>query len=878
MLRNSYFRYWGKTGKDGDYHLLPFHCLDVAAVASAWWDASPALRRSFALTCDEQQVRAWLLFFCALHDYGKFDLRFQFKDPKVFQELNACQGNTRPSEKEVIGYWHGEAGLYWFHKDLVSLYGKPDSGNGLFSDEEEPEHWNSWKRWIEAVTGHHGHLKNVEYVADADFSRRIDACCKAADQVARVEWLNALEALFLKPAGLNLTSSAPEPSPLLAGLCSIADWLGSRCDSDNFTFQSDPENLNDYFVRKVAGDAQRVLDLSGIIGKPTPWVDIESLLPPGKSPRPLQSLVGGLSLQAALTIIEGATGSGKTEAALAHAWKLVHAGLAESIIFALPTQATANAMFSRLQKVAKTIFADSPNLLLAHGHANQNEEFASLKKHRRPDDGEEQDGWIKCSEWLAESRKRVFLGQIGVCTIDQVLISVLPVRHRFVRGFGVGRSVLIVDEVHAYDAYMYGLLEEVLKQQKAAGGSAILLSATLPEEQKRQLFVAWGADLKTEGSGPYPLISTAIGHIVETCGLPEEETQETVSVNLECIRVPDMVPDTELLSRLIRAAESGAQVAVICNLVDATQSLYEQLLSEIDGLPIEVDLFHARFRFRDRQNKEKKVIKDFGLEGDRSRGRILVATQVVEQSLDVDFDWLVTQLCPADLLFQRMGRLHRHRKNDSIRPPGFSGRLCTVLLPAGDDYGGTGAVYANTQVLWRTEQMVLNFAEITFPEAYRTWIDKVYRGDSQDHVPQWVEEASVKFEEEIWGKRFSARQMIMRAFEVTPFTDSDERITAVTRDGEMSLQVIPYLAIGKSRQTIDGESLNDMDEYQLLEVLMLNSIGVPAGWRGYLEKVAKYEDGRYWLEMQAEKDRFVTNGEAVRFVYHRDSGLRRVKK
>ena len=225
----------------------------------------------------------------------------------------------------------------------------------------------------------------------------------------------------------------------------------------------------------------------------------------------MQLLAEALPKRRSLTIIEAPTGTGKTEAALTYAWKLVSAGLADSIIFALPTQATANAMFERLEKMAGVVFADSPNLLLAHGFAQFNEKFTELKKRSRPADGEEQDGWVKCSEWLSESRKRVFLGQIGVCTIDQVLISVLPVRHRFVRSFGVGRSVLIVDEVHAYDAYMYGLLEEVLRQQRASGSSAILLSATLPEAQKQKLFSAWGAESEEEKFAPYPLISSTAG-------------------------------------------------------------------------------------------------------------------------------------------------------------------------------------------------------------------------------------------------------------------------------------------------------------------------------------------------------------------------------
>lgn len=873
---DSYFRYWGKTAENGSYHLLPYHCLDVAAVTAVWWKSSTTIRRSFCRNADEEQVRAWLLFFCVLHDYGKFDLRFQLKDPPVFKALYPCSGGPLPSENDIKGYWHGEAGLYWFRKDFIDLYGSPDSGGGLFCDEKEPEQWLSWKPWIEAVTGHHGHLKNADYVKDAEFSLLVDHRYKSADHSVRIAWLHTLENLFLNPVDLTMRSYPPEPSLLLAGFCSIADWLGSRCDSANFSFLAIPRDLKTYFDEKVSTDARRILQLSGIIGHSKPFFGVAALLPAGKPPRPLQSLTETLAAKPALTIFEAATGTGKTEAALTHAWKLVNAGLADSIIFALPTQATANAMFNRMEKAASVLFADSPNLLLAHGYAKQNEAFAELKKRSQPENGEEQDGWVKCSEWLSESRKRVFLGQIGVCTIDQVLISVLPVRHRFVRGFGVGRSVLIIDEVHAYDAYMYGLLEEVLKQQKASGGSAILLSATLPAQQKRRLFAAWNTEMRAEESGPYPLISSAVDQEVESYELPGNEPHETVSVNLECLRVPDMAPDAALISRLIAAAESGAQVAVICNLVDVAQGLYENLRVETNGLPIEIELFHARFRFLDRQAKEKGVIRNFGLEGERNKGRILVATQVVEQSLDVDFDWIVTQLCPVDLLFQRLGRLHRHADNNDKRPSLFKERHCSVLLPTGEDYGGTGVVYANTRVLWRTEQKLLASEKVEFPDAYRNWIELVYEEEPWECEPEQIIEAYEKFEDDLFEAKCRARQQIDSA--INPFFDNEMVVSVMTRDGEMNLTVIPYMASERGRQTITGESLESLDEYKLQEILMLNSIGVPAGWKGQLERMAKYDDGRYWLEMRLDGDSFVAEGNKVIFKYHCDTGLRREKK
>ena len=211
---------------------------------------------------------------------------------------------------------------------------------------------------------------------------------------------------------------------------------------------------------------------------------------PKYKPRNIQLLIDDLAVQQSLIIIEADTGSGKTEAALAYASRLLAQGLADSITFALPTQATANAMLERLEKVANKIFNGGQNVILAHGKRDFNDRFKKLieQSKRTVNVQGEDEGGAQCSEWLSSSRKRAFLGQIAVTTVDQVMLSAIKsLQHYFVRSFGVGKSVLVIDEIHAYDAYMYGILEAVIKQQRQAGGSVILLSATLPASQKQSL-------------------------------------------------------------------------------------------------------------------------------------------------------------------------------------------------------------------------------------------------------------------------------------------------------------------------------------------------------------------------------------------------------
>lgn len=831
----------------------------------------------------EEQIYAWLLLFISLHDYGKFDVRFQLRVKQIWQSLYPGAGtyDMLPSVQECNTYYHGEGGLSWFIQDNEILFSSEATSIGKNWDflenlnETESDQGNFWKLWIEAVTGHHGHIKSADYVAETSLPPGCDKRLAEVDRNGRKEWLAALEQLFLKPAGLSLSDSPPSYSQtflktFLAGFCSVVDWLGSRCDEINFVFCQEPKDLREYFEERRAADARRVLKLAGIVGHPRQYASVGALLEPGKQPRSLQTLVDVLPLGPGLTLVEAPTGSGKTEAAMAYAWRLIASNLADSIVFALPSQATANAMLRRIEQIAPLVFDENPNLLLAHGSVRFNKDFIRFK-HAALHGYEKEDGWVQCSQWLAESRKRVFLGQIGVCTVDQVLISVLPVRHRFVRGFGLGRSVLIVDEVHAYDAYMYGLLEEVLRQQKASGGAAILLSATLPEQQRQQLCKAWDAVFEEQAeNAPYPLATWTNGNSATFFELDPAQFPEDSIIKIEPTRTTGMIPDEELLHRVVAAGEAGAQVAIVCNLVDVAQHLARKLRAMTD---VPVDLFHARYCYSDRQNKELAAIKCFGPAGERTSGRILVATQVVEQSLDVDFDWLITQLCPVDLLFQRIGRLHRHFRTN--RPPSFENPLCTVLLPDDIDYGVHGVIYANTRVLWRTAEKLLSLphGKIVFPGAYRGWIEAVYQEKAWGNEPEKVEKGYEKFKFEIEEiKRYKARYMVDTA--MNPFSDTDDNVTAVTRDGEMSLSVVPFCRTPQGRMLMDGKVFELLDENQRLEALSLNSVGVPRSWGYYLEEP---EEWRHWLELKHDGDGFLGISKGETFHYHKDFGLEKVK-
>lgn len=879
---SKYFRYWGKAkpGLDeagAQWHLLPYHALDVAAIASVWWDQSPAIQHSFmqhAVKLSIKQMKAWVIFFIALHDYGKFDIRFQRKAMSAWEKLQPdLARNTMymPTICDCKNYGHGSAGLYWFDQDRIvenELAIATDFMQIMemliATDDSDVDIQRAWMIWIKAVTGHHGFVYPKDQLPDSTKNglRRDLSTLAQQDKAARLAWLDELERLFLQPVGLSLTDTPPASSPLLAGFCSVADWLGSRSDEVNFCYKADPvDDLRDYFEQKCREDAPRVLALAGINGKAKPFLGVQALLKRDYQPRQLQTLVDELPVTPGLTIVEAPTGSGKTEMALAYAWRLLAANHADSIVFAMPTQATANAMLQRLEKIAMTLFEDKPNLILAHGHARFNDNFLKLKQTGKTVQ-ENEEAWVQCNEWLGQSRKRIFLGQIGICTVDQVLVSVLPVKHRFVRGFGVGRSVLIVDEVHAYDAYMYGLLEAVLKAQHEVGASSILLSATLPQSLKNQLLATSGKAIETaQTHAPYPLISWSDGKTNHAFTLPDNEQPPLRQVQVECHESEGLLPDAALRQRIIDAAEQGAQVAIICNLVDVAQQLARDL-QKLTALS--VDIFHARYCLHDRQKKEDTVLNHYGAEGKRTSGRILVGTQVIQESLDIDLDWIVTQLCPVDLLFQRMGRLHRHERS---RPTGFESARCTVLLPMGNDYGTHGLIYGNTRVMWRTAQKLQTCPDqiIDFPAAYRDWIEPVYSEEAWGIEPEEVEAGYAKFEKDKDGKVCAARQMLNWAKDVA-LMDDDENVRAVTRDGEFNVSVIPYLETARGKQLLDSSILDSLSEWQQAEALAMNIVGVPKSWGKLLPE--KDKEGRVWLAMQQGGEFWKACSKEIWFTYH----------
>jgi CRISPR-associated endonuclease/helicase Cas3 len=457
-----------------------------------------------------------------------------------------------------------------------------------------------------------------------------------------------------------------------------------------------------------------------------------------------------------LAVIEDLTGGGKTEAAMTLVHRLIADGRASGVFVALPTMATANAMFARLADSYRRLFdpAANPSLALAHGRAMLDSRFrdtiapdpdvrAAGAEGRSPTDPADEPAEAQCAAWLAEDRRRSLQAQVGVGTLDQALLAVLPVRHAPLRQQGLAGKVLVIDEAHAFDAYMQHEMLALLRFHAALGGSAVLLSATLPQALRQKLADAFRQGLRLPAvplqEQRYPLATL----------VSQAETAETPCAVREGLARQVAVSRLEdagaAIDRVVAAAEAGAAVAWVRNTVDDAIDAAAALRAR--GLaPL---LFHARFAMIDRLAIEAEVLHRFGRDSrPAERKCVLVATQVIEQSLDLDFDLLCTDLAPADLLIQRAGRLWRHAERE--RPLAAPELLVISPEPVAtpgarwikDVLPGTAAVYDDPALLWRSARAVFERGVIVTPEDMRPLIEQAADRDSPDAIPPALAAAS----------------------------------------------------------------------------------------------------------------------------------------
>ncbi|MFZ5757722.1 MAG: CRISPR-associated helicase Cas3' [Pseudomonadota bacterium] len=741
------YHYWGKARPNApgpSCHLLPYHCLDVAAVGGAYLRANPGLSAFFAdrLQCTEEQWLSWAMFWLALHDLGKFSEAFQSQRADLFEQWHHREP-SRPYHvrHDTLGQ---EVWKRWLEQECLK-----DRWFGPGT--EALEHGLSF--WARAVTGHHGQPPEERgrvVIEDHFTAHDKKAIRQFTGEMMQLFLGDSAEAIFQLDKA-SFERAGKDLSWWFAGVAVLSDWLGSN--TEYFPYCDQPMPLAEYWLLAQQRAEQALMD-SGVLPVPVQaGKSLADLFPKIQHPSPLQVWAAQVELAAEpqLYILEDVTGAGKTEAAVLLAYRLLSAKLADGFFIGLPTMATANAMYGRIADVYRALFSGVPSLTLAHGSKDLVEPFsATVLRSTRPEHDsrqEDETASARCAAWLADHNKRSLLAPAGVGTIDQAMQAVLHSRHQSIRLLGLYRKVLIVDEVHACDAYMGQVLCRVLEFHARAGGSVILLSATLPTHIKESLLKAYasgrGASV-SEGAlanERYPLVTRWHAGQADALAMFPLASRPDV-----CRRVSiDYRSDLDAVQATIRAdLAAGRCVCWVRNTVaDAIDAF--RLLEEADPI-----LFHARFTLQDRLDREAEILRLFGREStaDDRRGRLVIATQVIEQSLDVDFDVLVSDLAPMDRLLQRAGRMHRHvrdRQGDRLQGVGVKDQRdmpCLIVYgppftnePKADWYKavlpGASVVYPHHGQAWRTARE-LQRDGYDMPGDARALIESVFQPGDDD--------------------------------------------------------------------------------------------------------------------------------------------------
>ena len=757
--------------------------LDVAGVTEAILERESIttkrwISKQFGL--NEAQVVRWLSTLVGLHDFGKAIPGFQVKWPEGQAADERAGLIFRPTSLAVDRHDLASGAL------LLKVLGSRYPGK-------------IWvHRVIQALAAHHGYMPST---------REMQAKPRYEEPV----WEETRQALFDAYWHTLASQGEPENSELslpacvwLAGLTSLCDWIGSNID------WFPPGERDDSLWGHFQNARQRAEVALNEIGWPHfsalleihAESDCDNLLDlilnrTDIKPRPLQQVADRMLLQSegpTLMIVEAPMGEGKTELAFLAHLRLQTMNQHRGLYVALPTQATGNAMFERALTFLRAFSRNVPlDIQLAHGGALLDERVLRLREVY----GEKRDA-VSCSAWFSK-RKRSLLSPYGVGTVDQALFSTLNVKHHFVRLWGLANRVVVLDEVHAYDTYTSSLIESLLRWLKAMNCSVVLMSATLPDSRRTRYLRSWGAEQESECEYPRILMTCGRQTLVEHIPCRPLDPIQIIGIGEALETVRDVA---------LESLAGGGCGVVILNTVQRAQELYCLLQDKLDS-KTELLLFHARYPADERGERERRILRYFGHCADSRRPErtLLIATQVVEQSLDVDFDFMITDLAPVDLLLQRAGRLHRHLR------PRPTGHHEPRLIVAGfqrdrePDLINTawGFVY-DPYVLYRTWGIAGKEAVWRLPQDIDRLVQAVYGGEpfEEEAREDFVKKLDRALGEHLAETQKQRQQSInvsldaasepQNAYTNKPRVNEEgegDGLPVVTRLGENSLSVVP---------------------------------------------------------------------------------------
>lgn len=681
---------WRRPTEGVSEAFLPLHqhAADVVAVFEALLGQptiSSRLARLAKVSALSEVDHRRLSLLVALHDLGKVNVGFQNKriqaaptaghiKPVVSLIDEDAYGGSIVEKKEIFGEFSNALRA----EKLLALFG--DDGDTA-------------KALLLATLAHHGRLPEANAVDKwlwAPSPNGYDPFLALAALTDRAfSWFSTNEKLP--------SAHLAEPRFLhaFAGILMLADWLGS--DTRWFPFPgedgapaSDEDRLG--FARTQAAAMLRARHIDATErnerAAKAPRT-FRGLFPERKEPRPAQAAILEMDdppAEGQLVILEAETGSGKTEAAIIHFLRLLRCGAVDGMYFALPTRAAAVQIHNRVSDEVHRILGDVQVGLAVPGYIRSDDmdgiRLPETFEVLWPDDAQDT---MRDRGWAVEHPKRYLSGSVMVGTIDQLLLGGLRVRHAHLRSSAMLRQLIVIDEVHASDPYMERLLTGVLDQHRAAGGHALLMSATLGSAMRVRLTQGPRGTAPPPAEAvafPYPAVHVDIGRAPAM----KASTAAPKRVQVELVEAFDDV--RAIADQAIAAARQGARVLILQNTVRRAQSLQQVIVDTATTAGLESLLFtcgdvpaphHARFAADDRKRLDEALEESFGHKKATGDGVIAVATQTAEQSLDIDADLMIADLSPADVLLQRFGRLHRHSRT---RPPGFEAPRAIVLAPS----------------------------------------------------------------------------------------------------------------------------------------------------------------------------------------------------
>nr|WP_221933856.1 CRISPR-associated helicase Cas3' [Tepidimonas alkaliphilus] len=789
-------RAWGKWRDAQQWLSLAEHCLDVAHVFHAL-AVQPSWQKRLQAACGHKLTDSCLerlAVVAFLHDFGKANGGFQAKaDPTARDTaghvmeaaawLTACQRLWPPAWSrlmtEIATWFRDETQALQMLLASISHHGRPVSEQNIESFLNGSAGSQSDKLW--QPSGAYNPLAALDELTQT--------ACEAFPRAFQND----------APA-INAT---PALQQRFAGLVMLADWVAS--DIQFFPYPTPAGCSRQAFSFRAARHA---LQATGLI-PPQPRTPSSFAEIFGFNPTALQSALAteiAPGEDSRLLLVESDTGSGKTEAALAWFFRLYAEGWVDGLYFALPTRVAARELYSRVHRAIEAAFEPDqrprPVLLAVPGYVKADGHSVA---HLLTDpqgalwDDHPQD-LRRERLWAAEQPKRFLAAPIAVGTMDQALLSALQVKHSLLRSVCLDRHLLVVDEVHASDPYMREVLQALLRGHVARGGWALLLSATLGEAAAAAFFDRPLAPLVDAQQRPYPLLTT------RTQALPMPASRHR-RIQVACS--PTLQDDAALIPDIIGALEQGARVLVICNTVKRANALFRSVeamlqqerpalleaLFSLDGVRCP---HHGRFARTDRERLDAAVTARLG-KGSPAGPLLLIGTQTLEQSLDIDADWLITDLAPMDVLIQRFGRLHRHARSN--RPAALAEPRALVRVPPRglDAYiardgslrapAGLGTVYADGRVLTLTWQSLVSDPELALPHQARCRIETATHPESFARLPDpWPAHGRTIEGKELSDIRQALRSVLEeKSFGELHYADTGERI--LTRLGEPTFDI-----------------------------------------------------------------------------------------